>query len=240
MEIAEMIYTKDEAQVEFTRWSKSYDRSILQTLLFGPSRKALLNQIRGLKMESPKVLDIGCGTGQFPEVLFHEVPGARVWGLDLVRGMLEGGNGRWNHYTDRIQPVQGDSERLPFADGSCDILTCANSFHHYPNQAVAVREMCRVLRPGGALMLLDGYRDGLWGRFIFDVCVAGVEGNVHHASAKEIKGMMMDAGFGSVDQFRHRGPAPFLLSLARTPQRKMPRPHLMDRSDSVSRSTISQ
>ena len=185
MEICEVIYTKDEAQVEFTRWSKSYDRSILQTLLFGPSRKALLKQIRGLKMESPKVLDIGCGTGQFPEVLFHEVPGARVWGLDLVRGMLEGGNGRWNHYTDRIQPVQGDSERLPFADGSFDILTCANSFHHYPNQAVAVREMCRVLRPGGALMLLDGYRDGLWGRFIFDVCVAGIEGNVHHASGKE-------------------------------------------------------
>lgn len=224
-----MQYTKEEAQVEFTRWSKSYDRSVLQTLLFGPSRKALLKKIQELRIESPKVLDIGCGTGQFAEVLFHEVPGAKVWGLDLVRGMLEGGNGRWAHYSQRIQPVQGDSERLPFADGSFDVLTCANSFHHYPNQAAAICEMRRVLKPGGALMLIDGYRDRPWGWFIYDVCVAGVEGNVHHASAKEIHKMMADAGFGTIDQYRHRGPAPFLLSLARPVKSDVPRPHLLRR-----------
>lgn len=220
-------YTKDEAHVEFTRWSKSYDRSILQTLLFGPSRRALLKRIQDQKIESPKILDIGSGTGQFPEVLYHALPEARVWALDLVRGMLEGGNRRWQQYADRIVPVQGDSESLPFESGSFDVLTCANSFHHYPNQAKAVAEMCRVLKPGGCLMLIDGYRDAPWGWFIYDLCVASIEGNVHHASAKEVQAMMTSAGFGTVDQFRHRGPAPFLFTLARKPESKLPRPHLM-------------
>jgi ubiquinone/menaquinone biosynthesis C-methylase UbiE len=223
-------YTKDEAHVEFTRWSKSYDRSILQTLLFGPSRRALLKQIQALKLDSPKILDIGCGTGQFPELLFQSIPGAKVWGLDLVRGMLEGGNGRWMNYQNRVMPVQGDSEKLPFGDGTFDILTCANSFHHYPNQAQAIREMSRVLKPGGVLMLIDGYRDALWGRFIYDFCVASIEGNVHHASAKEIQGMMASAGFSQVDQFRHRGPAPFLLTRSLKAVRAMPKPHVMQQS----------
>ncbi len=59
--------------------------------------------------------------------------------------------------------MQGDSERLPFASGSFDIVTCANSFHHYPRQDRAVAEMRRVLRPGGRLMIIDGYRDGAMG-----------------------------------------------------------------------------
>lgn len=233
-----MKYTKDEAHVEFTRWSKSYDRSILQTLLFGPSRRALLKQIKGLGLSSPKILDIGCGTGQFPEVLFHELPNAQVWALDLVRGMLEGGTDRWNTYQQRIVPVQGDSEKLPFADGTFDILTCANSFHHYPNQADAIREMARVLKPGGVLMLIDGYRDRPWGWFIYDFCVASIEGNVHHASAREIQGMMTAAGFSTVDQFRHRGPAPFLLTRSKKMINSMPRPHIMQDQPSQMGSSI--
>lgn len=228
-----MKYTKDEAHHEFTKWSKSYDRSVLQVLLFGPSRRALTRRIQSLKLDAPRILDIGSGTGQFPEVLHEAIPDCKVWALDLVRGMLEGGKGRWERLTDRVQPVQGDSERLPFPDGFFDVLTCANSFHHYPNQAAAIREMRRVLKPGGVLMLLDGYRDGLWGWFIFDLCVATVEGNVHHASGREIREMMIDAGFASVDQIRHRGPAPFLLSLATAPDRRLPRPHLFRPRHSV-------
>lgn len=221
-----MKYTKDEAHHEFTRWSKSYDRSILQVLLFGPSRRALKRRIEDLRLKSPRILDIGSGTGQFPEVLHNAFPDCQVWALDLVRGMLEGGSERWKRLSGRVHPVQADSERLPFADGFFDVLTCANSFHHYPNQAAAIQEMRRVLKPGGTLMLLDGFRDGLWGHFIFDICVATVEGNVHHASGREIRQMMFDAGFASVDQIRHRGPAPFMISLAKTPDRRLPRPHL--------------
>ena len=124
-------------------------------------------------------------------------------------------------------PVQGDSERLPFASGTFDFVTCANSFHHYPRQDRAVAEMHRVLRPGGRLLLIDGYRDAPWGWFIYDVCVAFREGDVHHASARRFRDLMDRAGFQAVAQKVHRGPAPFLLSEGVVPESipGIPAPH---------------
>ena len=92
------------------------------------------------------------------------------------------------------------------------MVTCANSFHHYPRQEVAVAEMHRVLKPGGRLFLVDGCRDGPWGWFIYDVCVAGVEGDVLHASARRIRNLFGQAGFVQTSQKVYHGLAPFLLT----------------------------
>ncbi len=61
-------------------------------------------------------------------------------------------------------------------------------------------------------MIIDGYRDGPWGWFIYDVCVAGVEGDVHHASASRFRDLMTQAGLKAVAQRVHHGPAPFLIT----------------------------
>jgi ubiquinone/menaquinone biosynthesis C-methylase UbiE len=213
-----MAYDRDQATHEFTRWSESYDRSILQWLLFGPSHRALIRRIRAAAGDRPtRILDIGCGTGVFAARIREAVPNARVWGIDLVAGMLAKGAERWRHHAADVLAVQADSERLPFAAGSFDIITCANSFHHYPHQDRAVAEMRRVLCPGGRLMLIDGYRDAPWGWFIYDVCVAGVEGAVHHASSQRFRALFAQAGFDTVTQKAHRGPAPFLFNEAVAP-----------------------
>jgi ubiquinone/menaquinone biosynthesis C-methylase UbiE len=219
-----MGYDKQQATEEFTRWSTGYDRSILQWLLFGPSHRAIIGRIRTAFADRPiRVLDVGCGTGVFAERLRVALPGATIWGVDLVAGMLARGAARWRRHTHRVAPVQGDSERLPFAAGSFDVVTCSNSFHHYPDQARAVREMCRVLRPGGRLMLVDGYRDAPWGWLIYDVCVASVEGAVHHCSRQRMIDLCAAAGFATIEQKVHRGAAPFLLTEAVTPT--VPAPH---------------
>ena len=210
-----MAYDKRQATVEFNRWSESYDRSILQWLLFGPSHRALLRRIQAVAGERPiRILDVGCGTGVFATRLRAGFPNAQVWGVDLVAGMLARGAPRWRVHAGHVQPVQADSERMPFAAGSFDVLTCANSFHHYPHQERAVAEMHRVLRPGGRLLLIDGYRDAPWGWFIYDVCVAGVEGAVHHASARQFRDLFAQAGLHAIAQKVFRGPAPFLLTEA--------------------------
>ena len=141
--------------------------------------------------------------------------------------MLRGGARRWESHRASLSPIQGDSERLPFDDGTFDVVTCANSFHHYPHQQQAVAEMHRVLRPGGRLMLIDGYRDGLWGRFIYDGCVATIEGGVHHCSRAQMRELFDAAGFLKTDQIVHRGPAPFLLTegVAR-PSHCLTKPHV--------------
>jgi ubiquinone/menaquinone biosynthesis C-methylase UbiE len=210
-----MSYDKAQATHEFTRWSENYDRCILQTLLFRPSHRAIIGRIGERYGDVPlRILDVGCGTGVFAARIRESLPRAEVWGVDLVRGMLSKGEDRWRHHASHVTPIQGDSERLPFADGSFDVVTCANSFHHYPHQHQAVAEMFRVLKPSGRLMLIDGFRDRPWGWFIYDVCVAGVEGAVHHASARRFRELFADAGFQQVVQKRHRGLAPFLLTEA--------------------------
>jgi SAM-dependent methyltransferase len=171
-----------------------------------------------------KVLDVGCGTGVFAARVRSAFPLATIWGVDLVAAMLVRGRERRPSEPGRVTLVQGDSERLPFPSGAFDVVTCSNSFHHYPDQMRAVEEMHRVLKPGGKLLLIDGWRDGWWGWFIYDVCVAGLEGDVLHASARRIRDLFERAGFVETRQRVHRGPAPYLLSegvsssLSRSPE----------------------
>jgi ubiquinone/menaquinone biosynthesis C-methylase UbiE len=223
-----MGYDKQQVAREFASWSESYDRSILQWLLFAPSHRALIKRIREAAEERPiRMLDVGCGTGVFASKVRACLPGVELCGVDLVADMLDKGQPRWRLHRSHVLPVQGDSERLPFAAGSFDIVTCANSFHHYPRQDRAVAEMGRVLRPGGRLMIIDGYRDAPWGWFIYDVCVAAVEGGVHHASAQRFRELMTHAGLKAVAQRVVRGPAPFLITeaIAAEPVPVIPAPH---------------
>jgi ubiquinone/menaquinone biosynthesis C-methylase UbiE len=208
-----MPYEKSQATREFSRWSAGYDRSILQWLLFGPAHRFIITKLRARFGNRPTaILDVGCGTGLFAARIAAALPGATIWGIDLVNGMLAGGSERWQALQDQAAAIQGDSERLPFADGAFDAVTCANSFHHYPHQDRAVAEMYRVLRPGGRLFLLDGCRDSLWGWLVYDVCVAAVEGDVRHASGRDVRQLLHGAGFGRITQNVYHGPAPFLLT----------------------------
>ena len=103
------------------------------------------------------ILDVGCGTGIFAARIHEALPHAKIWGVDLVAAMLAGGRSRWRAHRGHVAPVQGDSERLPFPEGAFDVVTCANSFHHYPHQQRAVEEMYRVLKPGGRLITPPRY-----------------------------------------------------------------------------------
>ncbi len=210
-----MSYDKDQATREFGRWSGNYDRSVLQLLLFRPAHRAIIARIRdgdGIGDRPSMILDVGCGTGVFALRIREAFPRAKVWGVDLVAAMLSRGLARWRAHRGHVAPVQGDSERLPFPDGAFDVVTCANSFHHYPHQQRAIEEMHRVLKPGGRLILVDGSRDSPWGWLIYDVCVAGVEGDVLHASARRVRELFARGGFVETSQEVHRGLAPFLLT----------------------------
>ena len=94
--------------------------------------------------------------------------------------------------------VCADSEHLPFADASFDVVTCSNSFHHYPHQQAVVNEMRRVLRPHGRLILIDGFRDIIVGWVTFDVIIARVEGRVHHAPWTVVRDYFKAAGFTGI------------------------------------------
>ena len=72
-----MRYDKDQAAAEFTRWSESYDRSVLQWMLFGPSHRVLIRRIAAVAGNRPfRLLDVGCGTGLFAARLKAALPQA--------------------------------------------------------------------------------------------------------------------------------------------------------------------
>lgn len=213
-----MSYDKEQATVEFQHWSASYDRCVLQRLLFQPTHRAVLRCLEARFGDRPfRALDVGCGTGQLMEQVRERFPRSQVCGVDLVAPMLRQGAERWRRHQGQAAPVQGDSERLPFADDSFDAITCAHSFHHYPHQERAVAEMFRVLRPGGRLLLIDGHRDWVWGWVIYDVCVASVEGAVHHCSRRRFRELTTGAGFELEQQRAHWGLAPFVVTEAIKP-----------------------
>jgi demethylmenaquinone methyltransferase/2-methoxy-6-polyprenyl-1,4-benzoquinol methylase len=92
------------------------------------------------------VVDLACGTGDLCRELARN--GLRPVGVDLSFGMLAAAR------TD-APLVQGDALRLPFPDASVDGLTCGFALRNLVDLAGSLREMARVLRPGGRLALLE-------------------------------------------------------------------------------------
>jgi SAM-dependent methyltransferase len=94
------------------------------------------------------VLEVGCGTGVVAGELAH-LSSARVLGLDVDAGVLalarrrEGG----------VTCVQGDAHALPFPDGSFDVVVCHYLLLWLADPAQGVREMARVVRPAGAVLV---------------------------------------------------------------------------------------
>lgn len=200
---------KDRARSQFDSWAHSYDRSIVQRLLFQPSYRMFMQELWRWRRDDPRpfdVLDIGCGTGTWIAMIAGcDLPARRLIGLDYASAMCRMAQQKAEAVGDsRLQFVRGDAEHLPFEDGSFDVLTCSNSFHHYPHQAAAIREMRRVLRPGGRLMLVDGFRDNIVGWVLFDVFItrgeSTPEARVFHAPWSLMRKYFEDAGFHDIEQ----------------------------------------
>lgn len=207
-----MVCWKDQAKRQFDGWSSSYDASVLQRWFFNPSHEMLLAACH--VAPGGRVLDVGCGTGLFVRKLLKSHRGVHCVGLDLSEQMLDRARANCRDFSDRLVLVQGDSEHLPFDDSSFDVVTCIHSFHHYPHQTNVLREMHRVLHPGGQLLIIDGDRDGWWGWLLYDWVVTTLEGTVHHCSARELREVMRFCGLSGVEQSRCGWLIPLLLSHA--------------------------
>lgn len=90
-----------------------------------------------------RVLDVGGGTGRVAQTL----EGVRVVVCDASAGMARQARHKG------LLACRGCAERLPFADGAFDALLVVDAFHHFSGHGQAAREMLRVLRPGGRLVV---------------------------------------------------------------------------------------
>jgi len=195
---------KQQARRQFEAWATTYDRSLLHRFLFRPSYMVLMEEIgRWYEQRQPDrfhVLDVGCGTGTVVGLLAGSRWPVQAVGLDFAPSMCAQAAGKAAALgvPGRAAFVAGDSEHLPFADAAFDLVTCSNSFHHYPHQQAVVTEMRRLLRPGGRLIIIDGFRDNVIGWFVFDVIITRVEQDVYHAPWPVMHEYFVTAGFNNI------------------------------------------
>src|SRR5437870_611752 len=106
--------------------------------------------IRGCK----RILDAGCGNGRYSRFLLrHADADAIVTGSDLSARMLA--RARRRLHSDRVHHAMADLTRLPFSDKQFDAVVCGWVLEHLPDPRPGLRELARVLRPGGKLLLLS-------------------------------------------------------------------------------------
>jgi demethylmenaquinone methyltransferase / 2-methoxy-6-polyprenyl-1,4-benzoquinol methylase len=102
------------------------------------------------------VLDVACGTGAVA-VELARTHGCRVVGLDQSPEMLAEGHRRVSDagLADRVELVAGRAEELPFEDGSFAGLTFTYLLRYVDDPAATIRELVRVVRPGGTIAMLE-------------------------------------------------------------------------------------
>jgi ubiquinone/menaquinone biosynthesis C-methylase UbiE len=100
-----------------------------------------------------RILDVACGTGIVARLAAKHMGVGRVVGLDLNPSMLAVAKSVSFDHRPPIEWQQGSALELPFEDGSFDVALCQLGLQFFPDRTVALREMLRVLVPGGRLAL---------------------------------------------------------------------------------------
>lgn len=104
------------------------------------------------------MLDVGCGVGHWAQLLASFLPDhVRVSGIDREPSWVDAARDRAERrgLAGRFDYRQGEAQKLPFPDGTFDLVTCQTVLIHTPDPAAVIAEMKRVTRPGGLVMVAE-------------------------------------------------------------------------------------
>jgi ubiquinone/menaquinone biosynthesis C-methylase UbiE len=113
------------------------------------------------------VIDLGSGTGRFTPGL-AEAFGGPVYGVEPAAAMRRSAEAGSAH--PRVSYVEGNATAIPLPDASADAMLMFLSYHHFPDKPAAAREIARVIRPGGRVLLRSGFKGRIpdhWWRSYF-------------------------------------------------------------------------
>ena len=154
-------------------------------------------------------LDFGCGLGAFAVGMAELVDPGELHGVDIEASQIEiaraaARDGGHSNATFHVADV---TERLPFDDGFFDVAHCHAVLTHVPDTQAALREVKRVLKPGGVLACRElivascfaepdfGNLDAAWGTFATLLAANGG----HPQMGRELKGALLEAGFADIE-----------------------------------------
>jgi ubiquinone/menaquinone biosynthesis C-methylase UbiE len=165
------------------RWASYVDASVRETLRRLPPNG------------DGRLLDIGCGTGAFLEAVRARYPDMRIAGVDISPHMLAVARRRLPK-SAALHVAPADA--LPFPDARFDVVVTTNAFHFFRTPDAALREIHRVLRPGGIFVVTDWCDDYLTCR----LCdrLLGLFTAAHHRTygSAECRRLLERAGFEAI------------------------------------------
>ena len=144
---------KEKVARRYDRWSRWYDIFDL-----GGQGKQKRYSVGALELKpGNRVLDVGCGTGAILGLAAEGVsPGGRIIAVDISQSMVDVVNRRYkDKHGDVIWAEKGDVEALKYDSDSFDSILATFAITSFPDPGASLKEMMRVLKPGGRLVLLD-------------------------------------------------------------------------------------
>jgi demethylmenaquinone methyltransferase/2-methoxy-6-polyprenyl-1,4-benzoquinol methylase len=196
----------------FAPLGPTYDR-YARLLSFGQDPRWRSFLVSRVPSDAHRVLDVAAGTAAVAIELARAEPTRTVVGVDQSPEMLAAGRVRIEEagLSGRIELREARAERLPFDDGELDALTFTYLLRYVDDVRATLRELARVVRPGGTVAMLEfGLPRGVW-RPLWELYV-----RVGLPSA----GALVSPGWGEVGRFL--GPS------IRAFWREWPEPHLLD------------
>ncbi len=159
-----------------------------------------------------RMLDIGTGPGHIPLMVIDRIADAWVLGIDLAGHMLAIAERHRKRHPrrERVAFEKVDAKALPYDDHTFDCVFSNTILHHIPDPTPLLREACRVLKPGGALLVRDLFRPDDIDAVNRLVATHAGDANAHQQklfrdsliaalTPDELRGMAREAGLADVE-----------------------------------------
>ncbi len=111
---------------------------------------------RHISTQKPLILDIGCGTGDMLKLLNNEIPDAKITGVDFSPNMLKEAEKNCS-YIRNLELIRANASHLPFEDDTYDGVTISFALRNTDDYDRTMKEIYRVLKPGGMVMCIDSF-----------------------------------------------------------------------------------
>lgn len=188
------ISSQDKTKKHFNETASDYNNSS-DGKFVEPMYDVIVNEIQ--KLKSGKILDVGCGNGN----LFTLLPSGKyeLFGVDFSENMIAEAKKKCGQ---KATFSVADAEKLPFDSDSFDIIVCNASFHHYVHPDRVLKEMHRVLKDGGEVLIGDPYMPAFVRPIMNVLTKFSDSGDYHFYGLVEMKRLFNENGFNPVSSTR--------------------------------------
>jgi ubiquinone/menaquinone biosynthesis C-methylase UbiE len=151
------------------------------------------------------ILDVGCGGGRTIQKLAAMATEGAVYGVDYAKGSVAASHAKNARLIQegRVAIAQGTVSKLPFPDEKFDLVTAVETQYYWPDLVADMREIRRVLKPGGTLLILaESYKRAKTNKLLQPVMKVL---SAAYLSVAEQRDLFLAAGFADVETFEERG-----------------------------------